>query len=65
MNFIKATKINTINFEMKRKIEKLKNEYQEKIKDIDDMQVVLEEEIQIIKNEISYYKQVNEELVRE
>ena len=65
MNFIKATKINSINFEMKRKIEKLRYEYQKKIKDIDEMQKILEEEIQIIKNEISYYKQVNEELVRE
>ena len=65
MNFIKATKINTINFEMKKKVEKLRIEYQKKIKEIDEMQKNLEEEINIIKNEISYYKQVNEELIRE
>ena len=65
MNFIKAAKINTINFEMKNKIEKLRIEYQKKIKEINELQVNLEEEIRIIKNEISYYKQVNEELTRE
>ena len=65
MNFIKATKINSINFEMKTKMEKLRVEYQERIKQIDENQIKLEEEIKIIKNEISYYKQVNEELMRE
>ena len=65
MNFIKATKINTINFEMKTKIEKLRIEYQKKIKELNELQVTLEEEIHIIKNELSYYKQVNEELIRE
>ena len=65
MNFIKATKINSINFEMKTKMEKLRVEYQERIKQIDENQTRLEEEIKIIKNEISYYKQVNEELMRE
>jgi hypothetical protein len=65
MNFIKATKINTINFEMKKKMERLRLDYQKKIKEIDEIQVKLEEEIKINKNEISYYKQVNEELIRE
>ena len=65
MNFIKATKINTINFEMKTKIEKLRIEYQKKIKELNELQVTLEEEIHIIKHELSYYKQVNEELIRE
>ena len=65
MNFIKATKINSINFEMKTKIEKLRVEYQKKIQEINDLQVTLEEEIKITKNEINYYKQVNEELIRE
>ena len=65
MNFIKATKINSINFEMKTKIEKLRVEYQNKIHEINELQVTLEEEIQITKNEINYYKQVNEELIRE
>ena len=65
MNFIKATKINTINFEMKTKIEKLRIDYQKKIKELNELQVTLEEEIRIIKNELSYYKQVNEELVKE
>ena len=65
MNFIKATKINTINFEMKKKMERLRLDYQKKIKEIDEIQVNLEEEIKINKNEISYYKQVNEELIKE
>ena len=65
MNFIKATKINTINFEMKKKMERLRLDYQKKIKEIDEIQVNLEEEIKINKNEISYYKKVNEELIKE
>ena len=37
MNFIKATKINTINFEMKKKMEKLKIDYEKKIMVISNM----------------------------
>ena len=47
MNFIKATKINSINFEMKTKMEKLRVEYQERIKQIDENQIKLEEDYDI------------------
>ena len=65
MNFIKNTKLNTINLELKKNVEKLDSDYKGKFKDINKQKKDMEEQIQIINNELNYYKQVNEELIRE
>ena len=65
MNFIKNTKLNTINLELKKNVEKLDSDYKGKFKDVNKQKKDMEEQIQIINNELNYYKQVNEELIRE
>ena len=65
MNFIKNTKLNTINLELKKNIEKLDSSYKNKFKEVNKQKKDMEEQIQIINNELNYYKQVNDELVRE
>ena len=65
MNFIKNTKLNSINLELKQNIEKLDSLYKNKFKEVNKQKKDMEEEIQIINNELNYYKQVNEELIRE
>ena len=65
LNFIKNTKLNTLNQELKKDIEKLDSEYKVIFKDVNKQQKDMEEQIQIINNELNYYKQVNEELIKE
>ena len=65
MNFIKNTKLNAINVELKKNIGKLDSEYKYKFKEVNKQKKDMEEQIQIINNELNYYKQVNEELIRE
>ena len=65
MLFIKNTKLKSINLELKQNLDKLKSEYKNKFKDINKQKKDLEEQIEIIGKEINYYKQVNEELIRE
>ena len=65
MNFIKNTKLNTINLELKKNIANLDSEYKQKLTEVNKQKKDMEEQIQIINNELNYYKQVNEELIRE
>ena len=65
MLFIKNTKLNSINLALKQNLDKLKSQYKDIFKDINKQKKDLEEQIQIISNELNYYKQVNEELMRE
>ena len=65
MEYIKNNKITSLNVEMLRKQKNLKNEYVEKIQNYNSEKNKLEKEIKIINNEIIYYKQVNDELLRE
>ena len=65
MNFIKNTKLNTLNLELKKSIEKLDSEYKVIFKQVNSEKKDMEEQIEIINNELNYYKQVNEELIRE
>ena len=65
MEYIKNNKITSLNVEMLRKQKNLKNEYIEKIQNYNNEKINLENEIKIINNEIIYYKQVNDELLRE
>ena len=51
--------------EMFRKQKKLKDEYIEKLKKINEEKDILENDIKIINNELGYYKHVNDELLRE
>ena len=65
MEYIKNNKITSLNVEMLRKQKNLKNEYVGKIQNYNSEKNKLEKEIKIINNEIIYYKQVNDELLRE
>ncbi len=65
MQFIKNIKLNSINLVLKKNLDKLKLEYKDKFKDINKQEKDLEEKIKIISKELNYYKQVNDELVRE
>ena len=65
MENLKNNKITSLNMEMFIKQKKLKSEYVEKIKKFNKEKDVLENEIEIINNELSYYKCVNDELLRE
>ena len=65
MEFMKQSQISSLNMEMFRKQKKLKDEYIEKFKKINEEKNILEKEIKIINNELSYYKHVNDELLRE
>ena len=65
MNFIKNTKLNSINLELKKNVEKLDSDYKGKFKEVNKQKKDMEEQIQITNNELNYYKQVNEELIRE
>ena len=65
MNFIKNTKLNSIKLELNKNMEKLGSEYKGKFKEVNKQKKEMEEQIAIINNELNYYKQVNEELIRE
>ena len=65
MEYIKNNKITSLNVEMLRKQKNLKTEYVGKIQNYNSEKNKLEKEIKIINNEIIYYKQVNDELLRE
>ena len=65
MNFIKNTKLKSINLILKENIDKIQSEYKDKFKNISKQKKDMEEQIKIISNELNYYKQVNEELIRE
>ena len=65
MEYLKNNKISSLNFEMINKQKKLKNEYIEKFKSLNDEKDILENDINIINNELEYYKHVNDELLRE
>ena len=65
MQFIKKTKLNSINLVLKKNLDKLKSEYKDKFKDINKIKKEFEEQLEIISKELNYYKQVNEELIRE
>jgi len=65
MDFMKNTQLNSINLEVKKHIEELQTDYKNRYKVVKDQIKVIEEEINIICSELNYYKQVNEELIRE
>ena len=65
MEYLKNNKISSLNFEMIYKQKKLKNEYIEKFKSLNYEKDILENDINIINNELEYYKHVNDELLRE
>ena len=65
MDFMKNTQLNSINLEVKKHIEELQTDYKNRYKVVKDQIKVVEEEINIICSELNYYKQVNEELIRE
>ena len=65
LEFIKRNKMYAITNEMKKGLENISNEYQLKIKELDDKKEKLEKEINMMSQEINYYKKINEELLRE
>ena len=65
MEYIKKNRINYLNSEMLKKQKELKKEYIEKFKEINDKILNLEKDLKIINDEISYYKYINDELLRE
>ena len=65
MEYIKKNRINYLNSEMLKKQKELKKEYIEKFKEINDKIINLEKDLKIINDEISYYKHINDELLRE
>ena len=54
-----------MNNEMNSKLKIIHNNYKNKIEKINENQKKLENEVKIIKNEIIYYKKINDELIRE
>jgi hypothetical protein len=65
LEFIKRNKMYSITNEMKKGLENISNEYQLKIKELDDKKEKLEKEINMMSQELNYYKKINEELLRE
>ena len=65
MEYIKKNRINYLNSEILKKQKELKKEYIEKFKEINDRIIVLEKDLKIINDELSYYKHINDELLRE
>ena len=61
----KNFKLLHMNNEMNSKLKIIYNNYQNKIDDINAKQKKIENEIKIIKNELVYYKKINDELQRE
>ena len=65
MDFIKKTKLYTMNTRLREKLAKLMLEYKDNITKLDEEKTVLEKDIDFINRELSFYKQVNHELLRE
>ena len=61
----KNFKILHMNNEMNSKLKIIHNNYKNKIEKINENKKKLENEVKIIKNEIIYYKKINDELIRE
>ena len=61
----KKFKLLHMNNEMNSKLREIEHEYLDKIERINNEQKVLENDIKIIKLELNYYKEINDELIRE
>ena len=62
---MKKSQLSSLNMEMLRKQKKLKTEYIQKVKKINQQKDILENDIKIINRELEYYKHANNELLRE
>lgn len=65
IEFIKKNKMHAISNEMKKGLEKISDEYQIKMKELNNKREKLEKEISMLGQELNYYKKINEELLRE
>ena len=65
LEFIKKNRMYTINNEMKIGLEKINNEFKIKFNELDIKKQKLDKELNIINTELNYYKNINEELLRE
>ena len=65
MEYMKKSQLSSLNMEMLRKQKKLKTEYIQKVKKINQQKDILENDIKIINRELEYYKHANNELLRE
>ena len=65
MEYLKKFKLLNMNNEMNNKLKELHDNYQYKIDDLNLKQKQLEYEISIIKDELEYYNQINDELRKE
>ena len=61
----KKFKLLHMNNEMNSKLREIEHKYLDKIERINNEQKVLENDIKIIKLELNYYKEINDELIRE
>ena len=62
---IKKFKILNMNNEMNNKLKTINNNFKSQMNDLNEQQKKLEKEIELIKKELEYYKQINDELLRE
>ena len=65
MEYLKKFKLLNMNNEMNNKLKQLHDNYQYKINELNLKQKQLEYEISIIKDELEYYNQINDELRKE
>ena len=65
MEYIKNNRISSLNTEMIQKQKKLRTDYIEHFKFLNNEKDILIKEIKIISNELGYYKHVNDEILRE
>ena len=65
IEYLKKNKMISLNNEITKKQRNLKNEYIEKFKELNKEKDILENNIIVLNNEISYYKHINDELLKE
>ena len=65
MDFIKKTKLHTMSNKLKDKLAKLMLDYKDSVSKLEKEKIIYEKDIEFVNRELIFYKQVNDELVRE
>ena len=65
LEFRRKNRMSTINNQMKKGLNKIKDEYNLKFEELNKKKERIETQLNIINSELNYYKNINEELLRE